>query len=283
MANLVRSPDAPAPFLKWAGGKSTLLTRLRPLLPPAHTVACYVEPFLGGGAVALDVLHRLRPRRAVLGDRNPALVEAWVAVRDDVEDLLDQTAHLYADHSPDHYLRVRAEVPNTPTARAARLLYLNKTCFNGLYRLNRSGGFNVPIGLHRPREVIAPDALRRVSQALVNVELVVGSFASTLALAPEADLVYLDPPYVPLSATASFTDYDGQPFGTAEHTALAEAFTALATGGARVILSNSNTPLVRALYAGHPQQEVSMVRRINASTRGRGRMHELLIHANPGR
>jgi DNA adenine methylase len=275
------APGLPQPFLKWAGSKRAVMEALRPLFPAAGEVGTYVEPFLGGGSVALFVLQKLRPKRAVLADRNPDLINAFTAVRDDVEALIELLQAHEARHRSKYYYAVRAKVPETATERAARLIYLNKTCYNGLYRLNRRGLFNVPLGRQRTCLIVDIPALREVSALLQGVELVAGSFEQTLVDLGPGDLTYLDPPYDPVSQTSYFTNYDGQPFRREDQARLAERAREVASTGCRVIASNSDTPFVRSLYPDFAVHELQVLRRISRNADGRTRAGEVVL-VSPG-
>lgn len=278
---------APArPFLKWAGGKTQLLAPIARLLPRAIE-GTYFEPFLGGGAVFFHLRSEGRLRGgAVLSDSNEVLIETWLAVRDDTEALLDLLlAHRNA-HERDarsHYYSVRAAAPTSPTERAARLLYLNKTCFNGLWRVNSRGLFNVPMGRYKRPTIHDPEALRSASAALqgVDIRCVPWHVALKRAKANRGDAVYLDPPYVPVSRTASFTSYTAERFGPGDQEALAKACAGLATRGVPFLLSNSNSPDLRDLYKGLGLRVRSRAARRAINSKGalRGDVRELLITA----
>jgi len=273
----------PRPFLKWAGGKSQLLAEL---VPRARAALCgaggYHEPFIGGGALFFELaaLGALPPR-VRLADTNPNLVEAWATVRDDVEGLIRRLAEHQAGHDEAHYYEVRAAVPAEPVDRAARLVYLNKTCFNGLYRENSKGQYNVPMGRYARPSILDAANLRACSAALQGAEVVRAPFAAVEAAAAEGDLVYFDPPYDPLSPTSSFTRYAREDFGAADQEALAGLFGRLAARGVRVLLSNSDTPRVRAWYAGHAVDTVWAARSVNSRADRRGKVAEVLVRGGP--
>ena len=235
------------PILKWAGGKA----RLAKQIDEAFRDPCsgtYYEPFIGGAAVFLHRRRKKRIERAVLSDANAKLIALYAALRDDVEGVLDALARLPMRDWRERYYDVRDAFnagPHHGAAHAARFLWLNRTCFNGLYRENLKGGYNVPVGRYARLSLPAPEKLRNVSKALAGVELRACSFEEVLAEAGADDQVYCDPPYVPLSATASFTAYCKAAFGPEEQQALADAAHAAATRGARVVLSNHDVPIVR--------------------------------------
>jgi DNA adenine methylase len=272
---LTRPPAAerrPAtPFLKWAGGKTALLPELLKHVPPR--LRRYHEPFVGGGALFFATA----PRRAVLSDSNGELIHCWQQVRDDVYGVLDALVdHVY---ERGHFERVRALDPLrlSPAARAARFIYLNKTCFNGLWRVNRAGRFNVPFGRYRNPAFHDPALLLRASRALRGVEILGASFEVALQRTSPGDFVYLDPPYDPVSETASFTSYTPDAFGWEDQKRLAAACTALDRRGIRFLLSNSATPRIQKLYRGFEHRVVRAPRHISCKGDGRGRVDELLV------
>ncbi|NTU84305.1 MAG: DNA adenine methylase [Chloroflexales bacterium] len=272
------------PFLKWAGGKGQLLPELTSRLPARFRR--YHEPFVGGGALFFHLWNNGRlARGAVLSDYNPDLVECYRAVRDSVEELIALLLDLRPrfsdkeffyeirgwDRRPDFRQRPMVE-------RAARMIFLNRTCYNGLYRLNNKGQFNAPFGHYKNPLIVDPENMREASRALQSVDLQVGDFGAVLARAETGDFVYFDPPYVPLSATASFTAYTNQGFAEAEQRRLAAVFQTLARRECYVMLSNSYTELARTLYAGQPVHESILAsRKINCDGRKRGEVEELIV------
>ena len=218
-----------------------------------------------------------RSRRAVLSDSNAELIHCWQQVRDDVYGVLDALAEHVYERS--HFEHVRALDPLrlAPTDRAARFIYLNKTCFNGLWRVNRSGRFNVPFGRYRNPTFHDPALLIRATQALRGVELLCAPFEVALQRTSPGDFVYLDPPYDPLSETASFTSYTPDPFQWEDQKRLAAACAALDGRGVRFLLSNSATPRIQKLYRGYEQRLVRAPRHISCKGEGRGSVDELLV------
>lgn len=267
---------SPRPFLKWAGGKSELLAEILGELPQGP-LELYVEPFLGGGAVFFELVRLGRVKRAVLGDRNPELVDAWRAVQADPLPLIAAFAAWEKDEAT--YYKVRALDPRGLDAvrRAARVLYLNRLGFNGLYRLNSKGGFNVPYGRSKSPPRIDRDNLLAVHQALQGVMFVEGDFDDVLAKATPGATVYCDPPYWPLSQTASFSCYDGMVFGRADQERLAATFRGLPARGICGVLSNADVPETRALYDGLPFRTVWCRRFINSRSDRRGHVAELVV------
>jgi len=263
---------APArPFLKWAGGKAQLVPDLLRHLPAAY--GRYYEPFLGGGVLFFAA----HPRRATLTDCNADLIEVYQTVQRDVEALIERLGRFR--NSREHYYAVRAQDPAAlpPLERAARFIYLNRTCYNGLYRVNRQGRFNVPFGRYTNPRICDADTLRAASRALRRATVRVSDFAASTRNAKAGDLVYCDPPFDPLSKTALFTSYTAGGFGADEQARLARTCAELAARGCCVLVSNSDTPLIRELYRGFRIVELQARRAINRNGHGRGPVTELLI------
>jgi DNA adenine methylase len=264
------------PFLKWAGGKGQLLEQMGPLLP--RDFGRYFEPFLGGAAL----FFHLRPPKAALTDVNGELIDCYLAVRDHVEDLIGALEkHTYEET---HYYRVREQDPAALELpeRAARTIYLNKTGFNGLYRVNRSGRFNVPFGRYVNPGFAHPDSfdnLRACARALRGVELEVRDFGEVARRARRGDFVYFDPPYVPLSSTSDFTAYVPGGFGPADQERLAKVFDRLVAKGVHVMLSNSDTPVVRSLYERFRIDRVLASRNVNSKITKRGKVGEVVVRS----
>ncbi|MEE8408047.1 MAG: DNA adenine methylase [Myxococcota bacterium] len=263
----------PKPFLKWAGGKAKLAPEILARFP--ERFKRYHEPFIGGGAIYFA----LGPRLATLSDINDDLVNTYITVRDDVEALIDELRKHHA--SEEHFYAVRALVrEELPLIQAAaRTVFLNRTCFNGLYRVNRRGQFNVPFGRYANPKICNVDNLRAVSDALRGVDLRVEDALAIGHRARCGDLVYFDPPYDPASATSSFTSYAKGGFGRDEQARLADVFADLAGRGVHVVLSNSDTPFVRDLYAGFRIDQVYVRRPINSRADRRGPVPEVLVSA----
>jgi len=267
------------PFLKWAGGKTQLLAPIGAALPDP-VEGTYHEPFLGSGAVFfhLRATGRLRGR-AVLSDANEALVGTFLAVRDRVDEVVAALAVHRAAHSEEHYYGVRAATPRSPAAGAARFIYLNKTCYNGLWRVNRSGAFNVPMGRYRNPPILDEPNLRAASAALADVDLHVETFPKALARVRRGGVVYLDPPYEPLTKTANFTSYTRERFGREDQEALADGCLGLRKRGAFFLLSNHDTPWLREVYRerGFAVKSIPARRVINSDPGARGAVRELLV------
>jgi DNA adenine methylase len=260
------------PFINWAGGKSQLIPQMLPYLPKRCEYQRYIEPFLGGGAVFLS----LGLQKAILADYNDDLINCYRVVRDDVETLIALLSKYIRDK--DHYYRVRELDPKRldTAPRAARFIYLNKTCYNGVYRVNLKGTFNVPFG-NRRAKIYDEENLRQVSHALKNVQLLAQSYETTLHQAKPRDFVYLDPPYHGSSRTANFAKYTSMPFGEQDQIKLAKEFERLTGLGCKVMLSNSDTAFIRSLYRDHYHETLMARRYVNCNGSRRKATAELLI------
>jgi DNA adenine methylase len=252
------------PFLKWVGGKRQLLKYLRPRYPSSFNR--FFEPFVGGGAVFFD----LHPELAVLADTNRELIDCYLAVVDRLRGYI---------HDSDHYYRTRAQDPFAldEAERAARMIYLNRTGYNGLYRVNSKGQFNVPFGRHVNPTICNEEGLRACSQRLAGATIEAASFETVLAHADTGDFVYFDPPYVPLSSTSNFTAYERNGFGMGEQRRLADVFDELAARGVFVMLSNSDVGWIRERYAHHNIEVVRANRNVNSDGSGRGPIGEVVV------
>ena len=265
----------PRPFVKWAGGKRALLSSLLPLLP--STIDTYYEPFVGGGAVFFALAAERRFARAVLSDVNAELINAYQMVRDHCEELIGHLQHA-AEYAGDerYYLRIRQQSPASLSRleRAARVIYLNRACFNGLYRENRAGEFTVGFGGTTAAQVCNPRRLRASSSALQGVELLVDDFSRILRLPRRGDAVFLDPPYVPMQGS-SFVGYHRGGFRRRDHQRVARAFARLDAAGVAVVASNS--PAAAPLYRAFRALTVNAPRQISRRASGRGPVEELVI------
>ncbi|HRN68348.1 MAG TPA: Dam family site-specific DNA-(adenine-N6)-methyltransferase, partial [Promineifilum sp.] len=215
--------------------------------------------------------------QARLSDANPSLIDVYLALRDCVDEVIAVLrGHI---HDRDYYYQVRALRPETLSLpeRAARVIYLNKTCYNGLYRENRKGEFNVPFGRYKNPTICDEPNLRAASRALQGVDISNRPFTSILDYAQAGDFVYFDPPYHPLSPTANFTAYDRHGFGPDDQRHLRDVFAALGDRGVRAMLSNSDTPLIRDLYAGFRIDQVFVARAVNSKASGRGKVAEVIV------
>lgn len=268
------------PFLKWAGGKARLSNWLSELLP--EDIQTYHEPFLGGGALFFHLAQQRRFRHAVLNDCNPELVNCYRVVRDFTSELVEQLGALEVSKAVFTELRGVDPQSLSPVRRAARMIYLNKTAFNGLYRVNRQGRFNVPWGSYANPKVVDESNLRACSYILNGpTTLLDGDFVAAVRDAREGDVVYFDPPYVPLSATSSFKSYTKDGFTVNDQQRLAICFRELAARGVLALVSNSDTPLIRELYEGFDLQVVQMRRNINSKGNGRGLVNEVVVLNRP--
>jgi DNA adenine methylase len=272
-------PAYARPFVKWAGGKTQLLSQLAQFYPPKGSVERYIEPFLGSGAVYFHVKTMVAPRRALLWDNNQELIDSFVAVRDNVEQVIRLLQVHGQKHSKDYFLAMRTKPKsrkNLPEV-AARLIYLNKTCFNGLYRVNSRGIFNVPFGRYKNPRLFNEAWLRRASDALAGAQVEQEDFKMLLVEAQKGDLIYFDPPYHPRSATAYFTSYTKDAFAEKDQRALAKVYRELDKRGCLLMLSNSYMPLIRELYEGFEIRHVNARRNINSQVEKRGPIKELVI------
>ncbi len=268
-------PGRPAgSFLKWAGAKSRVAEAILTAMP-AH-IGTYFEPMVGSGTVFLA----LAPERAHLADANPELIDTWRVVRDDVEALITTLDGYVDDRERFHQIRALDPWEMAPVDRAARMIYLNHTCFNGLYRLNKGGGFNVPYGRHRRPWVRDAELLRWVSARLHGVTLSCGDFGDAAIDADAGDVVYFDPPYWYASDKREgyFNRYGPRAFGDADHRRLADLARELSARGCHVLISNSDEPSVRELYEGFTQVTLTVRRPINRKATARDGWTELLIH-----
>ncbi|WP_047153820.1 DNA adenine methylase [Aneurinibacillus tyrosinisolvens] len=265
------------PFLKWAGGKRQLLPEITKYIP--REINTYYEPFIGAGAVLLH----LQPPKAVINDINSELINAYTVIRDQIEELLaDLSKHV---NDKEYFYNIR-ELDRkeqyqllTPVERASRMIYLNKTCFNGLFRVNSRGQFNVPFGKYKNPAIVNEEVLRAVHEylAYADVTLLNGDFAKAVESARAGDFVYFDPPYDPVSETASFTSYSLDGFRTEQQIRLKELLDELDHRGCRVMLSNSATDFIKDLYKQYNIKIVGAKRNINSKASGRGKIDEVLV------
>ncbi len=277
-----RNHPVPHPFLKWAGGKGQLLPELQQRVALAEPFQRYHEPFVGAGALFFDLYRseRLKPdqgQQAFLSDSNIRLMETYLGLRDHTERVMRLLAMHQARHDKEYYYAVRAELPEGLAARAARIIYLNRTCFNGLFRENRRGEFNVPMGAYINPRICDETNHQAVAQALQGVWLDVAPFETVLERAKAGDLVYFDPPYHPLSRSASFTKYNKDDFNEDDQRRLAEVFATLTDNGVKVLLSNSMTPLIQELYGAYTFETVQATRNVNSRADRRGKIDEALV------
>lgn len=273
--------EKPKPFVKWVGGKRQLLAQFRKLnlYPPKGFDPLknrYYEPFVGGGAIFFDLL----PARATLSDLNSELVTTYKIIQNNVEQLIASLKKHKADKK--YFLKVRTkEVSKLSNVEAAsRFIFLNRTGFNGLYRVNSKGQFNVPFGTYKNPMICDEENLRRVSDSLKNAEIKHQDYKEVLKSAQKGDFIYFDPPYYPISKTSSFTSYTKENFLEEEQIKLLDTFLQLGKLGCFVMLSNSDTPFINEIYSGHQDIRISKVkagRAINSKASGRGKITEVLV------
>jgi len=271
---MLLSSVKPKPFVKWAGGKRQLVNLLIKKIPKHFNR--YIEPFVGGGALLFELL----PKRAIINDINEELINAYLVIRDNVHELIESLKK--HKNSEEYYYKIRAVNPKklSPVERASRFIYLNKTCYNGLYRENSKGEFNVPFGRYKNPKIFDPENLIAISEYLNNadIEIYNKDYKEVCLMAEKGDFVYLDPPYYPLSKTSSFTKYTKYDFRERDHIELAEVFRELDKKGCYVMLTNSNSEFIKRLYKDYNIEEIEANRFINCKKEGRKKQKvELLI------
>ncbi len=288
------------PFLKWAGGKGQLLSEIEKYYPfeDGKTIK-YAEPFVGGGAVLFDILSKYSLEEAYISDTNAELINAYHIIRDDVEELVSLLANMQSEFQPmdtEHrkaYYMAKRERFNAlkvkgnesdKIEKAALMIFLNKTCFNGLYRVNRKGLFNVPMGAYKNPIICDEANLRAVSEKLQNVEIVCGDYREAADFIDENTFVYFDPPYRPITDTASFTAYTENLFNDEAQIGLAKFVDEMHEKGAKIVISNSDPKNTNAedeffdnIYSSHKIKRVEATRMINRNSEARGKITELLI------
>lgn len=274
------NPVIAKPFVKWVGGKRRVIPELLFSLP--QTFDHYYEPFVGGGALFFHLrsLNILQDKKITLSDVNLRLIRTYRAIRDDVNGVIIRLKHHTKHHCRDYFYAVRdAEVDSYENDAdvAAWFIYLNKTAFNGLYRVNKKNRFNAPMGKYKNPTICDEANLRNCHDALKNVNILHQSFAATAEGAQERDLVYFDPPYVPVSATSSFTSYTNEGFGMIEQTQLRDVAWKLRERGVNVMLSNSDHEIVRDLYADFDIRGIQVGRAINSKATARGKVGEVIV------
>lgn len=285
------------PFIKWAGGKSQLLGEIRKKYP--RNIKKYCEPFVGGGAVLLDILGNFTLDEVMINDINPDLINTYNQVKNNVEELvliLSEMQKAFCESNTEErkkiYLNKRArynvlKINNSENCRmekAALFIFLNKTCFNGLYRVNKNGLFNVPMGSYKNPSICDTDNLRKISKLLHNVKINCGNYTECLDFIDEETFVYIDPPYRPLSVTSSFTSYNENDFNDEEQIALVKFIDEITSKKAKVVASNSDPKNTNEdddffdnLYSLYTINRVTAKRMINSKGNSRGYINELLI------
>jgi DNA adenine methylase len=274
---------SPKPFIKWAGGKRQLIPELLEHIPKSFNN--YFEPFLGGGALFFELynLGILKGKKVYLSDINEELINAYKVIRDYPNELIKLLKEFKAKHNKEFYYQIREldrneNYKNLDTiTKAARFIYLNKTCFNGLYRVNKKGFFNVPMGKYKDPKIVDEENIRAVSYALKDVILKTCDYKESLKFTNENDFIYLDPPYYPLTDTANFTSYSQNNFLENEQIELFETFKNLNNKNCYILESNSDTEFIKNLYKEFYVKEVFANRAINSKATKRGKITELLI------
>lgn len=266
-----------APFLKWVGGKRQLMPKIKELIP--KNFSTYYEPFVGGGAVLLEIL----PEKAIVNDFNAELVNTYNVIKKYPEELIeDLKIHI---NEPDYFYKIRAldrednfdEISDIK--KASRIIYLNKTCYNGLYRVNKSGQFNSPFGKYKNPNIVNDEIIRAVSKYLntTDITIINGDFENALYNISKGDFVYFDPPYVPISKSSNFTTYVQGGFSMSDQIRLRDICTVLDKKGVKFLVSNSASPLILDLYSNFNITFVKAKRAINSNASRRGEINEVLI------
>lgn len=275
---------APTPFLKWAGGKRRIASLLIETFPEEFDPKKnkFFEPFIGGGALMFalgnpEADYFVPGANVFINDMNPELVVTYQVIRDQVGPLIKELKELSLNINADFYYEMRGYVPKSKVQRAARFIYLNKTCFNGLWRVNSKGEFNVPFGKAKNPSLFVEENLRACSRRLQGATITNLSFEKAVAKAKRGDLVYFDPPYIPLTASASFAAYAKEGFNQPEHELLSATIEKLSDRGVFVLLSNSDTPLTRKIFRGNlTLRKLLMSRTISSSGSTRKPVYEIL-------
>ena len=284
MTSRIQSTDNKyQPFIKWVGGKRGLLSQIIPLLPQDFNN--YFEPFVGGGALFFELFSqgKLKNKNIYLFDINSELINTYNMVKLYPELLINELEKFKQQHSKEFYYEIRAWdrddgfLQRDELLRATRFIYLNKTCFNGLYRVNKKNQYNVPMGSYKNPNICDSEVIYNASFALQNATILNTSYKDVLKYASKDDLVYFDPPYYPLTQTASFTSYSEFEFLDKEQKELFEVFESLNNKNVNVLHSNSNTPFIKDLYKEYDIQEIQANRFINSKSSGRGKISEVLI------
>ena len=266
-----------SPVLKWAGGKRKLLPSMIERIP--DNFSGYVEPFVGGGAMFFELRSRNLIAGAVLSDVNSDLISLYTIIRDKPEQLIESLVNIDYRNNREDFNRAREEFNSDPlpVRKAALMIYLNRHCFNGLYRVNFSGKFNVPFGRYNNPVIPGKEQIMEVSGSLKNVDLKCCDFENSIREAGERDFVYLDPPYQPISETSSFTSYSSGGFEEEGQRRLAKVFRDASSSGVFLMISNSDSPLIRELYSDFKISNILAARNINSNGKGRGKINEVLI------
>ena len=274
--------STPKPFVKWAGGKRQLIPILNQNLP--ESFGTYYEPFLGGGALLFHILTERNGQKCSISDLNSDLVLSYVTIRDKIDDLilsLKNHEKNYQKDSSRYYYSIRDTTPKSDVEKTSRLIFLNRTCFNGLYRVNSKGKFNVPLGKYTNPNIVNEENLRSVSHILKTSKISVNcrDFGAVLRDAKKNDLVYFDPPYQPVSNTANFTSYTNKDFTFDDLERLSELCTNLDSKDCKVLLSNSDSKEVSKMFSNKTWKisRIPANRAINSNSKNRTGHFELLI------
>lgn len=252
------------PILKWAGGKTQMLDSILPRFPDSY--GKYIEPFFGGGAV----FFALQPENAVIADSNPELINLYRTVADNVEAVINELKKFTNTEEMFYEVRSQDWESLSPEAAAARTIYLNKTCFNGLYRVNKKGQFNVPFGKYKNPKILDEENLRAASSLLSKAKIICCDYSEVLEkFTFSNDLIFLDPPYVPISEYSDFKRYTKEQFYLEDHEQLAKIYRALSDKGCHVFLTNSNHPVVQSLYSGFQYEVIQTKRHISCDSKTR--------------
>ncbi|HEY8464641.1 MAG TPA: DNA adenine methylase [Bacillota bacterium] len=267
-----------APVVKWVGGKRQIVEQIKEHLP--KTIATYYEPFVGGGAV----LFELQPPKAVVNDINKELINLYEVIKNDVEMLIadlkkhkNEAKYFYEIRGWDRDSVRYSQL--TPLQKASRIIYLNKTCYNGLFRVNKAGEFNTPFGRYTNPNIVNEPTLKAVSEYFnkADITFTCKDFEEAVTGAKKGDLVYFDPPYDPVSDTASFTGYAKNGFNKAEQIRLKKVCDRLNEAGVKFLLSNSATDFIKELYKDYPMVTIKAKRSINSDAKKRGEIDEVLV------
>ncbi|MDM3861431.1 MAG: DNA adenine methylase [Aphanizomenon gracile PMC644.10] len=268
------------PFVKWAGGKRQLVpTILANHLPKNYNLQTYYEPFIGGGAL----LFSLQPKKAVINDSNAELINCYKIIKNSldelIEDLKNHKNNEYYYYDIRDWDREKNFKSKTEVQRASRIIFLNKTCYNGLFRVNSQGQFNVPFGKYKNPNILDIAVLKAVNKYLNEnqVRILNSDFQEAVKDAKRGDFIYLDPPYDPVSETASFTGYDVNGFNKQEQRRLKEVFDDLNSRGCHILLSNAYTEFIEDLYKDYLHTKISAIRAINCNGKKRGKVDEILV------
>ncbi len=264
-------------FVKWVGGKKQLLSQFEKFFP--NQINRYFEPFVGGGAVAFHILNNYKPKEVYLFDINEELINCYNQIKNNPSQLISKLQEHKIKHNEEYFYHVRNQNPKqlNELDKASRFIYLNKTCFNGLYRVNSKGGFNVPMGKYKNPLISPKDDITQINSLLQKTNIKCASFKEVLKFAKKGDFVYFDPPYYPLKKGASFTTYTKDNFLEKEQIELSEVFKKLDKKGCKVMLSNSDTELIKSLYKDYNVSFVKATRMINCNGQNRGKINEVVI------